>query len=194
MHAGDEELRPVMKYLFWLKTTAPILWPQIPINGLLYRTRYLSEEDLVISAKTANILKTLLAKITEDVKVSFDKRRIIQSGAYSWSAAGGRQLPAYRSVFLRITPLRSLQTDCTYECRSRVRVCSTRLHSWTAFSRQRYLYRPELNSALPQERFLTVRRNSIERGFNSTFLAELLSNLPVQVVLFSDPPRWLLHP
>jgi len=201
--AGDEELRPVMNGIYFdMKTTAANLVASDSHKLVCYtRTDILSEEDasFILPKKPANILKNLLAKITEDVKVSFDnKNAFFNFGAYRMICRLVEgNYPAYRSVIPQNNPLKIIADRIELmNAVRRVSVCSnqaTNLMKLLFSANQIFVSAQDIEFRIAAQERLSCQYDgtAIEMGFKSTFLAELLSNLPgTEVcVALSDPSR-----
>ncbi|MDD4828463.1 MAG: DNA polymerase III subunit beta, partial [Bacteroidales bacterium] len=141
----------------------------------------------------------LLAKITEDVKVSFDnKNAFFNFGAYRMICRLVEgNYPAYRSVIPQNNPLKIIADRIELmNAVRRVSVCSnqaTNLMKLLFSANQIFVSAQDIEFRIAAQERLSCQYDgtAIEMGFKSTFLAELLSNLPgTEVcVALSDPSR-----
>lgn len=200
---GDEELRPVMNGIFFdLKTSGANLVASDSHKLVCYRrTDLLAEEDasFILPKKPASILKNLLVKVTEDVKVAFsDKYASFDFGQFQMlSVLVEGNYPAYRSVIPQNNPYKVIvdRLELMNAVR-RVSVCSnqaTNLLKLKFEANEIFISAQDTEFRIAAQERVTCQYEDepIEMGFKSSFLAEILANMPGQdvCIALSDPSR-----
>lgn len=201
---GDEELRPVMNGIFFdISTDSTTLVASNAHKLVYYRREDIKGSEntsFILPKKPAYLLKGNLAKyMDEDVEVSFDKKnayfkfstllvvcRLVE-GTY----------PAYKTVIPQNnTNVVTINRHDILNVVKRVAVCANQATSLIAFKLTQNL----LEVSAQDLDFSTSAHESIECeyegttmeiGFKSTFLIEILSNLPYDQICIklADPNR-----
>ncbi|NLA15506.1 MAG: DNA polymerase III subunit beta [Bacteroidales bacterium] len=200
---GDEELRPVMNGIFFdLKADAANMVASDSHKLVCYtRTDIKAAEDtsFILPKKPANVLKSLLVKIEEDITISYDNTNAFFTfGAFDMICRLVEgNYPAYRSVIPQSNP-NNIVADRLELMNAvrRVSVCSnqaTNLIKLLFSANQIFVSAQDLEFRIAAQERLTCQYDgpAIEMGFKSIFLADILANLPgteVNIAL-SDPSR-----
>ncbi len=201
---AEEELRPVMNGIFF--DIAPEAATLVASNAhkLVCYTRTDVRGDsaasFILPKKPANILKTNLAKYPEEiVDITFDKKNAFfkfDSSLVACRLVDGTY-PAYRTVIPKNNTnfLTIARTDLL-NASKRVAVCSNQATSQLVFK----LAQNKLEISAQDLDFSTSAHETVpceyegvpmEIGFKSTFLIEILSNLPYDQICIklADPNR-----
>ncbi len=201
---GDEELRPVMNGIFFDITPEQTTLVASNAHKLVYYTRFdikgSSISSFILPKKPANILKTNLAKYSdEQVEVSFDKKNAyfrFDSSLVVCRLVEGTY-PAYKSVIPKnnINIISVPRTDIL-NATKRVAVCSNQATSQIVFKISQNLLEisaQDIDFSMSAKETLACEYEGtpMEIGFKSTFLIEILNNLPYDQICFklADPNR-----
>lgn len=204
---GDEELRPVMNGIYFDITPDSTTMVASNAHKLVYYTRNdikgSGNSSFILPKKPANILKNNLAKFAEEnVEILFDKRNAyfkfdsflvvcrLVDGAY----------PAYKTVIPKNnTNILTAQRVDILNASKRVAVCSNQATSQIVFKlSQNQLEVSAQDIDFSMSAHETIRceyeGTPMEIGFKSTFLIEILSNLPYEQICIklSDSNRAIL--
>ena len=202
---GDEELRPVMNGIFFDITTDRTTLVASNAHKLVYftRTDIKGETDgsFILPKKPANILKNNLSKCTEDdvVEITYDKKNAyfkFDDSLMVCRLVDGTY-PAYKSVIPKNNNnILTVPRADILNASKRVAICSNQATSQIIFK----LTQNNLEiSAQDTDMSLSAKEtvaceydgNEMEIGFKSTFLIEILNNLPYDQICFklADPNR-----
>ena len=204
---GDEELRPIMNGIFFDITPESTTLVASNAHKLVYYTRpdikSAESASFILPKKPANIIKNNLAKFSEEeVKIEFDKRNATFTfGPFfiSCRLVEGTY-PAYKSVIPKNnTNILTIQrTDLLNACK-RVAVCSNQATSQIVFNiktNEVEISAQDMDFSMSAQETLNCEYDGIpmEIGFKSTFLIEILSNLPYDriCIKLADPNRAIL--
>ncbi len=200
---ADEVLRPVMNgVLFDMSPESTSLVASDSHKLVCYTREDIRTENkasFILPKKPASILRSLLAKAEGDVAVTFDgKNAHFEFGSY---IIVGRLVdgtyPAYKTVIPRNNQNKMIIDRGTLlNAAKRVSVCSNQATSSIKFSlsfnaltisAQDTGYSISAHENLPCQ----YDGDSMEIGFKSTFLIEILNNLPYEEICFelADPAR-----
>lgn len=202
--AAEEELRPVINGIFFdLKTSGANLVASDSHKLVCYTRKDILatvDESFILPKKPANILKNLLVKTaTEDVQVSFDtKNAYFLFGSFQMLCRlveGG--YPAYRSVIPQNNPLKVIvDRGELMNAVRRVSVCAnqaTNLLKLHFEDNRINVSAQDLDFRVAAQETLSCQYDGtpITMGFKSSFLVEILSNLPGTeiCIALSDPSR-----
>ncbi len=202
---GDEELRPVMNGIFFDITPEQTTLVASNAHKLVYFTRTDIKGEtagsFILPKKPAGILKNNLVKCTEEdtVSISYDKKNAYFKFADSLMVCRlvDGTYPAYRSVIPKNNSnvLTVPRADILNATR-RVAVCSNQATSQIIFKlTQNNLEISAQDTDMSMSAKETVlceyEGNPMEIGFKSTFLIEILNNLPYDQICFrlADPNR-----
>ncbi len=201
---ADEELRPVMNGIYFDITQDNTTMVASNAHKLVCYTRNdvkgNGAASFILPKKPANILKNNLAKLSdEQVEVSFDKKNAyfkfnnslmvcrLVDGVY----------PAYRSVIPKNNTNIVMVTRAELlNASKRVAVCSNQATSQIIFklSQNRLeISAQDMDFSMSAQETLNCEYEGVpmEIGFKSTFLIEILSNLPYDQICIklADPNR-----
>lgn len=200
---AEDELRPVMNGIFFDMGTDNVTLVATDSHKLVYYTRNdikaAEKSTFILPKKPAAILRTLLAKSEEVVKVTFDMKNAyfefdgnmlicrLQEGTY----------PAYRSVIPKNnTNKLVINRVSLLNAVKRVAVCSNQSTSHIKLSltfNKLVISASDTSFSMSAHETLdcTYEGDDMHIGFKSTFLAEILNNLPYDEVSIelSDPTR-----
>ncbi len=201
---ADEELRPVMNGIFFDISTENTTMVASNAHKLVCYTRNDVKSNgasgFILPKKPANILKNNLAKLSdENVEISFDKKNAyfkfdntllvcrLVDGVY----------PAYRSVIPKNnTNIISVSRTEILNASKRVAVCSNQATSQIIFklSQNRLeISAQDVDFSMSAQETLNCEYEGtpMEIGFKSTFLIEILGNLPYDQICIklADPNR-----
>ncbi len=200
---ADEVLRPVMNgVLFDMSADSTSLVASDSHKLVCYTREDIQTENkasFILPKKPASILKSLLAKAEGDVTITFDgKNAHFEFGSY---IVVGRLVdgtyPAYKTVIPRNNHNKMIIDRATLlNAAKRVSVCSNQATSSIKFS----LSFNSLNISAQDTGFaISAHENlpcqydgeTMEIGFKSTFLIEILNNLPYEEICIelADPAR-----
>jgi len=202
---GDEELRPVMNGIFFDITPEQTTLVASNAHKLVYFTRTDIKGEtagsFILPKKPANILRNNLVKCTEEdiVNISYDKKNAYFTFADSLMVCRlvDGTYPAYRSVIPKNNSnvLTVPRADILNATR-RVAVCSNQATSQIIFKlTQNNLEISAQDTDMSMSAKETVlceyEGTPMEIGFKSTFLIEILNNLPYDQICFrlADPNR-----
>lgn len=207
---GDEELRPVMNGIYFDITPESATLVASNAHKLVYYTRHdLKGSDIssfILPKKPANILKNNLVKFTEEnVEIQFDKKNAyfqFDSFFIACRLVDGTY-PAYKTVIPKNnTNILTIQRVDILNASKRVAVCSNQATSQIVFK----LSHNQLEISAQDVDFSMSARETVhceyegspmEIGFKSTFLIEILNNLPydqISVKLADSNRAILIHP
>ncbi len=187
---ADDELRPVMNGIYFdLQVTGSSLVASDSHKLMYYkRTDILPESNaaFILPKKPAALLKSSLAKINDTVQLAFDnKNAVFTFPGYSLTCRLVEgNYPAYRSVIPNNNESKILVDRVEFlNAVRRVSVCSNQasnLIKLRVSGNSIVVSAQDLDfSVSAHERVnCTFDGNDIEIGFKSTFLAEILANLP----------------
>ena len=201
---ADEELRPVMNGIFFDITTENTTMVASNAHKLVCYTRTdvkgNGASGFILPKKPANILKNNLAKLGEEnVEISFDKKNAyfkFDSSLMVCRLVDGTY-PAYRTVIPKNnTNVVSVARTEILNASKRVAVCSNQATSQIIFK----LSQNRLEISAQDVDFSMSARETLaceyegapmEIGFKSTFLIEILGNLPYDQICIklADPNR-----
>lgn len=200
---ADDELRPVMNGINIDFTTDSATFVASDAHKLVRYKRTdvtpSGASSFILPKKPANLLKVLLAKESNDVKVEFDAKnaaftltnfrlvcRLVE-GTY----------PAYNSVIPTNNPNRlTIDRAELLNCVRRVSVCSNQASNLIKLKitgNQLTVSAQDLDFSISAIERLNCQYegDNMEIGFKSTFLSEILSNLESEEVMLelADPSR-----
>ncbi len=201
---ADEELRPVMNGIFFDITPDNTTLVASNAHKLVCYTRTdvkgNGSSGFILPKKPANILKNNLAKLGEEiVEISFDKKNAyfkFDSSLMVCRLVDGTY-PAYRTVIPKNnTNVLSVARTEILNASKRVAVCSNQATSQIIFK----LSQNRLDISAQDVDFSMSARETLsceydgapmEIGFKSTFLIEILGNLPYDQICIklADPNR-----
>ncbi|OFX77589.1 MAG: DNA polymerase III subunit beta [Bacteroidetes bacterium GWE2_39_28] len=200
---AEEELRPVMNGIFFDIDTESATMVASDAHKLVCFTRHdiKSEQksSFILPKKPSSILKNLLSKVEEDVKILFDQKNAyfeFESFILVCRLVEGNY-PAYKSVIPKNNTNRLIinRQDFLNSTR-RVSVCSNQASSLVKLKlsyNQLVISAQDLDFSISAHERLTCQYDGdpMEIGFKSTFLIEILSNLSYNDISLelSDPSR-----
>ncbi len=200
---AEDELRPVMNGIFFDITPDSTTLVATDSHKLVCYTRtdIKSAEkcSFILPKKPAAILRTLLPKIEDEVKITFDTKNAyfefegnvlicrLQEGNY----------PAYRSVIPKNNPNKlTIERALLHNAVKRVAVCSNQstLHIKLSLSHNKLVISAsDTNFSMSAHETLNCSYEGDDMfiGFKASFLADILNNLPCEEVTIelSDPAR-----
>ena len=201
---ADEELRPVMNGIFFDITTDNTTMVASNAHKLVCYTRTdvkgNGASGFILPKKPANILKNNLAKLGEEnVEISFDKKNAyfkFDSSLMVCRLVDGTY-PAYRTVIPKNnTNVVSVARTDILNASKRVAVCSNQATSQIIFklSQNRLeISAQDVDFSMSARETLACEYEGVpmEIGFKSTFLIEILGNLPYDQICIklADPNR-----
>jgi DNA polymerase III subunit beta len=191
---AEEELRPVMNGIFFDMTNDSITLVASDSHKLVYYKRndisVNENSSFILPKKPASILKSLLPKVEEDVKVTFDQKNAYFEfdGTVLICRLVEGNYPAYKSVIPKNHPnkLYIPRLELLNGVK-RVAVCANPATSHVKFSlsnNKLALSAQDLSFSVSAHETLNCQYDGdeFEIGFKSTFLAEILSNLPYEEI------------
>ena len=200
---AEEELRPVMNGIFFDIESESTTIVASDAHKLVCYTRHdiksESKATFILPKKPASILKNILAKASEPVKIEFDQKNAyfeFQKFILVCRLVEGNY-PAYKSVIPKsnINKLSINRQDLLNSLR-RVSVCSNQASSLIKLKlsyNQLVVSAQDLDFSISAHERLNCQYEGepMEIGFKSTFMIEILSNLPHNDVSLelSDPTR-----
>lgn len=200
---AEEELRPVMNGVFFDIGNEHTTLVASDAHKLVCYTRNdiksAQQSSFILPKKPAAILKNILTKIDQDVKISFDNKNAyfeFDSFVLVCRLVEGNY-PAYRSVIPKINQNKMIinRQDFLNSTR-RVAVCSNQASSQVKLKlsyNQLVISAQDLDFSISANERLSCQYegDSMEIGFKSTFLIEILSNLPYTDISLdlADPTR-----
>ena len=200
---AEEELRPVMNGIYFDIDIESATMVASDAHKLVCFTRHdiKSEQksSFILPKKPSSILKNLLSKVEEDVKILFDQKNAyfeFESFILVCRLVEGNY-PAYKSVIPKNNTNRLIinRQDFLNSTR-RVSVCSNQASSLVKLKlsfNQLVISAQDLDFSISAHERLTCQYDGdpMEIGFKSTFLIEILSNLSYNDISLelSDPSR-----
>ncbi len=200
---AEEELRPVMNGVFFDIDNDALTLVASDAHKLVCYTRHdiksENKSSYILPKKPASILKNLLTKIDQDVKISFDNRNAhfeFESFVLVCRLVEGNY-PAYRSVIPKnnTNKLTINRQDFLNSLR-RVSVCSNPASSLIKLKmtyNQLVISAQDLDFSTASNETLNCQYDGdhMEVGFKSSFLIDILTNLPYTDISLemSDPSR-----
>lgn len=200
---AEEELRPVMNGIFFDMTPDSTTMVASDSHKLVCYTRNdvkASEKtSFILPKKPASILKSLLPKIENDVKITFDQRNAyfeFDGNVLICRLVEGNY-PAYRSVIPKNNPNKLIINRLDFlNAVKRVAVCSNQATSHVKLSlsyNKIIISAQDMSFSISAHETLTCQYegDEMEIGFKSNFLVEILNNLPFEEVCveLADPCR-----
>ncbi len=200
---ADEELRPVMNGLFFDINTDNLTLVASDAHKLVCFTRHdikaENKSSFILPKKPASILKSLLSKSEEDVKIVFDNRNAyfeFSSFVLICRLVEGNY-PAYKSVIPKNNTNKLIIGRQEFlNATKRVAVCSNQASSLIKLQllyNQLTISAQDLDFSISAVETLTCQYDGdpMEIGFKSPFLIEILNNLPYSEVSLemADPTR-----
>ncbi len=200
---ADEELRPVMNGLFFDINTDNLTLVASDAHKLVCFTRHdikaENKSSFILPKKPASILKSLLSKSEEDVKIVFDNRNAyfeFSSFVLICRLVEGNY-PAYKSVIPKNNTNKLIIGRQEFlNATKRVAVCSNQASSLIKLQllyNQLTISAKDLDFSISAVETLTCQYDGdpMEIGFKSPFLIEILNNLPYSEVSLemADPTR-----
>jgi len=187
---AEEELRPVMNGLFFDIETESLTIVASDAHKLVCYTRHdIKSENksaFILPKKPSSILKNILSKANEPVKIEFDQKNAyfeFEAFVLVCRLVEGNY-PAYKSVIPKnnINKLSINRQDLLNSLR-RVSVCSNQASSLIKLKlsyNQLVISAQDLDFSISAHERLNCQYEGepMEIGFKSTFLIEILSNLP----------------
>ena len=200
---AEEELRPVMNGIFFDMNTDSTTMVASDSHKLVCYTRQDVKADekssFILPKKPAAILKSILSKSDDTVKIIFDQKNAyfeFDSNILICRLVEGNY-PAYRSVIPKNNPNKLIinRVDLLNAVK-RVAVCSNQATSHIKLSlsfNNLVISAQDLSFSISAHESLNCQYDGdvMDIGFKSTFLVEILNNLPFEDILFelSDPTR-----
>ncbi len=200
---AEEELRPVMNGIFFDIDTDSTTLVASDAHKLVCFTRYDIKSDVkssfILPKKPSSILKNLLSKVGENVKIVFDGKNAhfeFESFVLVCRLVEGNY-PAYRSVIPKNNTNKLIinRQDFLNSTR-RVSVCSNQASSQVKLNlslNQLVISAQDLDFSISAYERLSCQYEGdpMEIGFKSTFLIDILTNLPYNDISLelSDPSR-----
>jgi len=200
---AEEELRPVMNGIFFDIEPESATLVASDAHKLVCYTRHdiksEKKSSFILPKKPSSILKNLLGKLDEEVKVIFDIRNAyfqFESFILVCRLVEGNY-PAYKSVIPKNNTNKLIinRQDFLNSTR-RVSVCSNQASSLVKLKisyNQLTISAQDLDFSISAHERLGCQYDgdSMEIGFKSTFLIEILTNLPYTDISLelSDPSR-----
>lgn len=201
---GDEELRPVMNGIYFDITPESTTLVASNAHKLVYYKRNdikgSEVSSFILPKKPANILKGNLAKYTEEnVEILFDKKNAyfkFDSFFVACRLVDGTY-PAYKTVIPKNnTNILTAQRVDILNATKRVAVCSNQATSQIVFKlshNQLEISAQDVDFSMSAHETVNCEYegNPMEIGFKSTFLIEILNNLPYEQICLklADPNR-----
>ncbi len=201
---ADEELRPVMNGIFFDITPENTTMVASNAHKLVCYTRNDVKGDgtlgFILPKKPANILKNNLAKLTDEViEISFDSKNAYFKFDKSLMVCRlvDGTYPAYRTVIPKNnTNIITITRSELLNASKRVAVCSNQATSQIIFklsNNRLEISAQDLDFSMSAHETLMCEYDGVpmEIGFKSTFLIEILSNLPYDQICIklADPGR-----
>ena len=200
---ADEELRPVMNGIFFDIDSEQTTLVASDAHKLVCFTRKDINSDkkssFILPKKPASILKTILTKFNEDVTIRFDSKNAyfsFDSFVLVCRMVEGNY-PAYKSVIPKNNQNKMVINRLDFlNSTRRVAVCSNQASSQVKLKlsyNQLVISAQDPDFSVSANERISCQYESdpLEIGFKSTFLIDILSNLPYTDILmeFSDPTR-----
>jgi len=200
---AEEELRPVMNGVFFDIDTEETTLVASDAHKLVCYTRHdiksAQKSSFILPKKPASILKNILSRIDQEVKMRFDMKNAyfeFESFVLVCRLVEGNY-PAYRSVIPKNNQNKLIinRQDFLNSTR-RVAVCSNQASSQVKLKlsyNQLVISAQDLDFSISAHERLSCQYegDSMEIGFKSTFLIEILNNLPYTDISLdlADPTR-----
>ena len=192
---ADEELRPVMNgILFDISTDNITLVASDAHKLVCYKRKDITSQEntsFILPKKTASILKNLLPKIDDNVKITFDHKNVTFSfdNTYLVSRLVEGNYPPYKAVIPQNnrSKLTIGRVDLLNSAK-RVAVCANQATSYIRMQlsfNQLIVSAQDLSFSIAAHETLSCQYdgNPLDLGFKSTFLVEILNNLHTDEVL-----------
>ncbi|MFA5850503.1 MAG: DNA polymerase III subunit beta [Bacteroidales bacterium] len=200
---AEEELRPVMNGVFFDIGTDETTLVASDAHKLVCYTRHdimsAQKSSFILPKKPASILKNILSKIDQEVKMRFDIKNAyfeFESFVLVCRLVEGNY-PAYRSVIPKNNQNKLVINRQDFlNSTKRVAVCSNQASSQVKLKlsyNQLVISAQDLDFSISAHERLSCQYegDSMEIGFKSTFLIEILNNLPYTDISLelADPTR-----
>ncbi|OFY44081.1 MAG: DNA polymerase III subunit beta [Bacteroidetes bacterium GWF2_40_14] len=200
---AEEELRPVMNGVFFDIGTEETTLVASDAHKLVCYTRHdimsAQKSSFILPKKPASILKNILTKIDQEVKMRFDIKNAyfeFESFVLVCRLVEGNY-PAYRSVIPKNNQNKLVINRQDFlNSTKRVAVCSNQASSQVKLKlsyNQLVISAQDLDFSISAHERLSCQYegDSMEIGFKSTFLIEILNNLPYTDISLelADPTR-----
>ncbi len=201
---ADEELRPVMNGIFFDITPENTTMVASNAHKLVCYTRSdvkgNGSQGFILPKKPANILKNNLAKLADEiVEISFDKKNAyfkFENSLMVCRLVDGTY-PAYRSVIPKNnTNVVTITRSELLNASKRVAVCSNQATSQIIFRLSQNkldISAQDIDFSMSAQETINCEYDGtpMEIGFKSTFLIEILGNLPYDQICIklADPNR-----
>lgn len=200
---ADDELRPVMNGIYFDITPESITFVASDghklVKSMTFEAKGSDKAAFILPKKPANILKNLLPKESEDVRVSFDDRNAIftMEKYYMVCRLIEGRYPNYNSVIPQGNPHRAtIDRQMMISALRRVSVFSSQSSSLIKLrfsENQVQVSAQDIDFSTSAEEALICQYTgaNMNIGFKSTFLIDILSNMASQDVIFelADPSR-----
>jgi DNA polymerase III subunit beta len=200
---ADDELRPVMNGIYFDITPESITFVASDghklVKSMTFEAKGSDKAAFILPKKPANILKNLLPKESEDVRVSFDDRNAIftMEKYYMVCRLIEGRYPNYNSVIPQGNPHRAtIDRQMMISALRRVSVFSSQSSSLIKLRFSENLVQvsaQDIDFSTSAEEALICQYTgaNMNIGFKSTFLIDILSNMASQDVIFelADPSR-----
>lgn len=200
---ADDELRPVMNGIYFDITPESITFVASDghklVKSMTFEAKGSDKAAFILPKKPANILKNLLPKESEDVRVSFDDRNAIftMEKYYMVCRLIEGRYPNYNSVIPQGNPHRAtIDRQMMISALRRVSVFSSQSSSLIKLRFSENLVQvsaQDIDFSTSAEEAIICQYTgaNMNIGFKSTFLIDILSNMASQDVIFelADPSR-----
>lgn len=200
---ADDELRPVMNGIYFDIAPESITFVASDghklVKSMTFEAKGSDKAAFILPKKPANILKNLLPKESEDVRVSFDDRNAIftMEKYYMVCRLIEGRYPNYNSVIPQGNPHRAtIDRQMMISALRRVSVFSSQSSSLIKLRFSENLVQvsaQDIDFSTSAEEALICQYTgaNMSIGFKSTFLIDILSNMSSQDVIFelADPSR-----
>lgn len=200
---AEEELRPVMNGIFFDMSPECTSMVASDSHKLVCYTRNdIKSEDkssFILPKKPASILKTILAKADDTVKITFDSKNAyfeFEGNVLICRLVEGTY-PAYKSVIPKNNPNKLIINRIELlNAVKRVSVCSNQATSHVKLSlsfNKLMISASDTSYSVSSHENLSCQYDGdvMDIGFKSTFLVEILNNLPFEEISLelADPTR-----
>ena len=200
---ADDELRPVMNGIYFDITSDSITFVASDghklVKSMTFEAKGEDKAAFILPKKPANILKNLLPKESEDVRISFDERNAIfaMEKYYMVCRLIEGRYPNYNSVIPQNNPHRAtIDRQMMISALRRVSVFSSQASSLIKLrlsENQVQVSAQDIDFSTSAEEalFCQYLGATMNIGFKSTFLIDILNNMSSQEVIFelADPSR-----
>lgn len=200
---AEEELRPVMNGIFFDITPNDTTLVASDSHKLVSYTREdikaENSSSFILPKKPASILKSLLTKSDDDVKIVYDSKNAYFEfdGNILICRLVEGNYPAYRSVIPTNNPNKLyINRVDLLNASKRIAVCSNQATSHVKFSlsfNKLIISAQDLSFSISAHEVLncTYEGDPMDIGFKSNFLIEILNNLPFDEICLqlADPCR-----